>query len=91
MTRKRFVKLLMAEGYSRNSANDIADEVLADGFTYAEAYDHIARILPLVQAMAGPLWDAAQKAADALSRVARAVVEAASAAVQAFSAAMNET
>ena len=89
MTRKRFVKLLMAEGYSRNSANTLADDVIADGYSYAEGYSHVIRILPLVEALAGPLADAAQKAADALGRVARAVGEAASAAVQAFSAAMS--
>lgn len=34
MTRKRFVKLLMAQGYSRNKANRIARETVADGYTY---------------------------------------------------------
>jgi hypothetical protein len=34
MTRKRFVKLLMADGYSRNHANSIAREAIADGCTY---------------------------------------------------------
>lgn len=34
MTRKRFVKLLMAEGYSRNKATSIARETVTDGYTY---------------------------------------------------------
>lgn len=34
MTRKRFVKLLMADGYSRNKANSIARETVAGGNTY---------------------------------------------------------
>lgn len=34
MTRKRFVKLLMADGYSRNKANRIARETVAYGDTY---------------------------------------------------------
>lgn len=34
MTRKRFVKLLMAEGYSRNKANSLARETIAGGCTY---------------------------------------------------------
>ena len=34
MTRKRFVKLLMADGYSRNKANTIARQTVADGDTY---------------------------------------------------------
>ena len=38
MTRKRFVKLLMADGYSRNKANSIARETVADGDTYGSRY-----------------------------------------------------
>ena len=34
MTRKRFIKLLMADGYSRNKANSIARQAVADGYTY---------------------------------------------------------
>ena len=37
MTRKRFVKLLMAEGCSRNEANDWAKDV-AEGYYYDELY-----------------------------------------------------
>lgn len=38
MTRKRFVKLLMADGYSRNKANSIAKQTAADGDTYGSQY-----------------------------------------------------
>lgn len=38
MTRKRFVKLLMADGYSRNKANSIAKQAIADGDTYGVRY-----------------------------------------------------
>ena len=44
MTRKRFVKLLMAFGYSRNSANYIATIERHKGCSYSEAYDYIAKI-----------------------------------------------
>lgn len=37
MTRKRFVKLLMADGCSRNEANDWAMDV-AEGYSYVELY-----------------------------------------------------
>lgn len=37
MTRKRFVKLLMADGYSRNEANDLAADV-NEGFSYDKLY-----------------------------------------------------
>lgn len=91
MTRKRFIKLLMAEGYSRNSANNIAGDVLKDGRSYAEAYDQITRLLPLMQAMAAPIADAVKKMTEAIGRVTRAVAEAVSAAAEAFSAAMSQT
>lgn len=38
MTRKRYVKLLMADGYSRNEANSIAKQTVADGDTYWSRY-----------------------------------------------------
>ena len=38
MTRKRFVKLLMADGYSRNDANSIARDTSAEGWTYSLKY-----------------------------------------------------
>lgn len=36
MTRKRFVKLLMAEGFSRNYANFIAETWASKNFSYEE-------------------------------------------------------
>ena len=41
MTRKRFVKLLMAEGYSRNDANEHIELVLARKGSYKRAYNAI--------------------------------------------------
>ena len=38
MTRKRFVKLLMSRGYSRNEANQAALTAISDGHTYEGAY-----------------------------------------------------
>ena len=38
MTRKRFVKLLMARGFSRNVAVFIADWVVGEGYCYKTAY-----------------------------------------------------
>lgn len=37
MTRKRFVKLLMADGYSRNEANEVADDA-KEGYSYKFLY-----------------------------------------------------
>ena len=91
MTRKRFVKLLMADGYSRNSANSLADDTLKDGYSYAEGYGQVTRMLPLVQAMIPAVTDAVRAVAESMGKVVRAVCDAASAAIQAFNAAMNET
>ena len=40
MTRKRYVKLLMGHGYSRNTANLYADRALATGRTYQQDYNY---------------------------------------------------
>lgn len=39
MTRKRYIKLIMAMGLSRNQARELAAVALADGMTYQDAYD----------------------------------------------------
>lgn len=41
MTRKRFVKLLMADGYSRNDANEHTELVHARKGSYKRAYNAI--------------------------------------------------
>lgn len=38
MTRKRFIKLMMAEGYSRNEAREWAEGAAFSGVSYAELY-----------------------------------------------------
>jgi hypothetical protein len=89
MTRKRFIKLLMAKGYSRNGANEIAADVLKDGYTYAEAYDQLTRILPLIEAICKQLPDAVRAATEAIAKIATAAVEALRAFVDTFNAAMK--
>lgn len=51
MTRKRFVKLLMADGYSRNGANNIARGVAEKGETFARAYAAEQALKKLVDAI----------------------------------------
>lgn len=41
MTRKRFVKLLMSEGLSRNEANSIAADARISGLAYSTAYKSV--------------------------------------------------
>ena len=38
MTQKRFKKLMMSKGYSRNGVNEIAKKARESGRTYAEVY-----------------------------------------------------
>lgn len=51
MTRKRFIKLQMARGYSRNSAEEVALVARGSGKSYAEAEKAVATGLALVQAI----------------------------------------
>ena len=39
MTRKKFIKYLMALGYDRNEANDVAELVQLAGYTYAAMWE----------------------------------------------------
>lgn len=39
MTRKRFIKLAMAKGASRNEANYAADYVIEIGLTYQQGFE----------------------------------------------------
>ena len=48
MTRKRFVKLLMAKGYDRNWANDMAMVAQKKGYSYEKAYRMATGIQDLV-------------------------------------------
>ena len=41
MTRKRYTKLLMAKGYSRNVANACAREIIEEGGSYRLEYDNL--------------------------------------------------
>lgn len=43
MTRKRYIKLKMSEGLSRNEAVQNAREIVAEGISYQEDYDHDAQ------------------------------------------------
>ena len=85
MTRKRFVKLCMARGYSRNEAQELALNARQKGHSYAEALGIIdaSRVaLPqLEESLAGVIAD--------IGRVVAAAAEGVAAALEAFSAAFN--
>ena len=90
MTRKRFVKLAMANGYSRNSANRIAEKVPTSGKTYADAYTALLAVKKLWAALVPAMTETVERLTKAFSKVAKALSEGVSAFSKAYSAAMTE-
>lgn len=80
MTRKRFVKLLMAKGYDRNEANATAEYARMSGRSYAEAYKvHPASVSNLMDIIGPALHNFGvqlEKMANALSKAVAAFGEA---------------
>lgn len=88
MTRKRFVKLLMSQGYSRNEANSTADLAIAFQPSYEAAYAAITErgcVLPY-KLDTRELEAAMRQISDAALRI----CEAFSAGMQAFCKAYSE-
>ncbi|SCJ78807.1 Uncharacterised protein [uncultured Flavonifractor sp.] len=82
MTRKRFVKLIMARGISRNEANELAGRVVDACVSYKDAYKAYTTSLPKV-------FDTIRTAVEAIQRVANAICIGMSAFAEAFSSALN--
>lgn len=90
MTRKRFVKLCMANGYGRNAANRIAEEVRAKGRTYAEG-DAALRAVKKLQVTLGPaLAETVERCNKAIRAIVQGVIAGAAAFSKEFSATMSE-
>lgn len=89
MTRKRFVKLLMSQGYSRNGANEIAIASRAIKDSYEEAYRHYTNLNSL-SAHVQPLTEALNSLTKAVTKIVSSFGVAASAFSSAFSVAMQE-
>lgn len=88
MTRKRFVKLLMSQGYSRNKANGAADIAIAVYPSYEAAYTAVTergRVLPYMLDTRA-LEAAMRQISDAALRI----CEAFAAGMQAFCKAYSE-
>ena len=91
MTRKRYVKLLMAQGYSRNGANLCADYVVIQGKTYRQDYDARERSISAEEAFQEAVEAvklAFAETAKTFSRIAAAICEGADAFMKAYQAAM---
>ena len=80
MTRKRFIKLLMSQGKSRNEAVQLAQRVTETGYSYQRVYDGL---------FVTPVWDSLTdflpRMADAFKELGQAVVVAVQTLTQAVS------
>lgn len=86
MTRKRFIKLQMAQGYSRNTAEALARRARAAGWSYAVAFDKLTAARCLIAGMA----DGLKSVLDPVCAWMRQVARAAAAAGAAFQKVMEE-
>lgn len=93
MTRKRFVKLLMADGYSRNQANKIAIDARNCGMEYKTAYKAesavMAAQLDLKNIDLSAMCDAIRNIVESVQKAASAIVKAAAAFAKTYREAME--
>ena len=93
MTRKRFVKLLMADGYSRNEANKLATDVQYCGLSYSTAYrtesDMRGAIIKFKNIGFTAGRDAFRNIAEAAVKVVSAIAKAANAFAETYTAEME--
>ena len=81
MTRKRFVKLLMSRGYSRNEANQAALTAISDGHTYDGVYfavrvnDGDPEVLEAVKAVCDRIAEAVADFQNAINAITQKIVE----------------
>lgn len=75
MTRKRFVKLLMSRGYSRNGANLAALTAISGGHTYEGAYFAV-RVNDGDPEAVEAVREVCERIAEAAAIVSRAIMEA---------------
>lgn len=88
MTRKRYIKLMMAEGWDRNTANAFAEQVQADGISYAEDYADHERLFRRIDFDA--LCAAMKNVTDTIWRVGKALCSAIDAFGKAYTEAMSK-
>ena len=73
MTRKRFVKLLMSRGYTRNEANSKAQAAVSAGVTYENGYFAVRIEAGDIEALSA-VQAACNRIAEAMKSVAEALV-----------------
>jgi len=92
MTRKRFVKLMMASGWSRNQANRITTVIASEKKSFQEIWDIKYKNMPLVHfgCFTEAFVDALNLTCEAISRLANSFSEASSAFVKTFNETFND-
>lgn len=88
MTRKRYIKLMMAEGWDRNTANAFAEQVREEGTSYAADYAEHERIFRRIDFDA--LCAAIKNVTDTIWRVSKALHSALDAFGKAYRDAMSK-
>lgn len=83
MTRKRYIKLLMAHGCNRNEAATMAADAVATGWSYEEAY------APYRLLFDGHLRESAEQMFEMLLRVSTGIVNGVVAFAEEYRAAME--
>lgn len=91
MTRKRFIKLLMSQGYDRNKANEIAEYVQKNNITYKNGYKATSEIKRIVDDMIPKFAEIMQPIIETVTMVMRACAEGVAAFATAYSNAMSES
>lgn len=86
MTRKRYVKLMMSHGMSRNLASALADAASGKDGGYARAYETDSALFRIAHQVA-VRWD---KMAEEVSKTCAAIVEGIGAGVSAFNEAYRK-
>lgn len=81
MTRKRFVKLIMARGVSRNEANELAESAVSGRVSYEKAYRAYDSLPTAI--------DAILATAEAAKRAVKAICDGMAVFSEAVSASLN--
>ena len=91
MTRKRFIKLMMSQGYDRNKAYALAECARKNNITYKNGYKALEEVKRISYDMIPKLAEIMQPIIETVTRVVRACAEGVAAFATAYSNAMSES
>ncbi len=89
MTRKKFIKLLMSQGYSRNEAEKTALVCRGKGMPYEGSYELLVQLKSVISTILPNIGVMVAEAVENIQRMARAVSGYWTETVKAFYAAMS--